>query len=361
MLIEELKKENLLDRNDKLIIVGYSEGSIVATKVLGLLKAQPHACILLGSGSMAFNYKTQSWEEWYSTDTFRKKLGSSDEQIKKEFKELGQIQSAITAMDENEFENAYKNTKPFGFGFAKWESFYIDKEVGFYDPVPNLLYANVPLLICVGDSDIRMPPALAKRSYDDLQKNGFEKGTLKIIQDEVHEFKKYDVFAITDTWIGSGGKTTKFTLGGDDLARIQEYAQRADVRKPIESLSWEGGEPDKSLECLRKAKESNLADPDLWFKLGLVLFADGKYDESVYALTKATIPTFPLAFASMVWIGHINDLRNNREGAISWYQKALEKYPGIPVQHDQWGITIDKRWIEERLITPFKGIEGVKR
>jgi hypothetical protein len=63
----------------------------------------------------------------------------------------------------------------------------------------------------------------------------------------------------------------------------------------------------------------------------------------------------------MVWIGHINDLRNNREEAMSWYQKALETYPGFPIQHDQWGITIDKRWIEERLKAPFKGIEGVKR
>ena len=214
MLIEKMKKENLLDSNDKLIIVGYSEGSIVATKVLGLLKVQPNACILLGSGSLAFNYKTQSWEGWYSTDTFRRRLGSSDEQIKKDFKELGQIQSAIIAMDENKFENEYKNSKPFGFGFAKWESYYIDKEVGFYDPVPNLLYANVPLLICVGDSDVPMPPALAKRTYDDLRKNGFEKGTLEIIKDEVHELKKYDVFAIIDAWTGSGGRPRNLRLMG---------------------------------------------------------------------------------------------------------------------------------------------------
>ena len=66
---------------------------------------------------------------------------------------------------------------------------------------------------------------------------------------------------------------------------------------------------------------------------------------------------FPIHYASMVWIRHINDLLSNREEAVSWYKKALTHYPGFPVQHDQWGIKLDKKWIEERLETPFTGIK----
>lgn len=56
----------------------------------------------------------------------------------------------------------------------------------------------------------------------------------------------------------------------------------------------------------------------------------------------------------MTWLGHVLDLRNQRDRAIQWYNKALAQYPGFPVQHDQWGIIIDKKWLEERLKTPFK-------
>lgn len=56
-LIRFLKKQRYITENDQLVITGYSEGSLVATKVAGLLKKPPHAIILLGSGSLAFNYQ----------------------------------------------------------------------------------------------------------------------------------------------------------------------------------------------------------------------------------------------------------------------------------------------------------------
>jgi hypothetical protein len=59
----------------------------------------------------------------------------------------------------------------------------------------------------------------------------------------------------------------------------------------------------------------------------------------------------------MTWIGHINDILNHRQEAISWYKKALAHDQGFPVQHDNWGIVIDTEWIEERLKTPFTGIK----
>ena len=59
----------------------------------------------------------------------------------------------------------------------------------------------------------------------------------------------------------------------------------------------------------------------------------------------------------MVWMGHLNDLQNNRTQAVEWYKKAMDTYPGFPAQHDNWNMKIDQNWIEERLKTPFRGIK----
>jgi len=357
-LILELKSRELLRTADDLVIVGYSEGSIVATKVLALLKEQPAACILLGSGSSAYNFKTQSWQDWHQTDLLRRMKGWSDEQIQTEFRQLGKLTTALLEIDEESFEGEYKKNGPYGFGFAPWESLYIDRECQFYDPVPNLLTANIPVLICIGQNDTAMPMTLARRAYEHLLTNGYEKATFRVIEGEVHQYKKYDVFAIMDAWIDSGYRSTEFVLDEQDKQIIANWEASVDqIARAIDELPWQGGAPEKALECFRKAKDTDYQEQDPWFKLGLVLFGSAHYEESMYSFKKTTDPDFIACFASMTWIGHINDILNHRQEAISWYKKALAHDPGFPVQHDNWGIIIDKKWIEERLKTPFTGIK----
>lgn len=355
--IKKLKDIDILSENKQLILVGYSEGSIVATKVLDLLKKQPAACVLLGSASLAFNYKTQSWKEWHMTEVYRRLKKWSDEQLQKEFEEFGSLVNDMLTINETVFENEWKKTNPYGFGFAPWESYYIDKEVIFYNPTANLLKSNIPVLICIGENDIAMPVVLAKRTYENLLENGYQKAAFRVIEDEVHQYRKYDVFAIIDAWLDSDGETTEFVLDRNDRQYIEKNALIDEITSAISGLPWEGGESDKTLNSFRKAREIDIKKPASWFKLGLVLFADGYYDESLYSFTKATDPGFPIYFSSMVWIGHLNDLMHNREEAVSWYKKGLEHYNGFPVQHGQWGMNIDEDWIRERLRTPFTGIQ----
>jgi len=357
--VEELKKKNLLATEDDLVIVGYSEGSTVATKVLGLLKKQPAACVLLGSASMAYNYKTGPWQDWYRTDLYRQKKNWSDEQIEKEFMEFGTAMMNILEMDEVTFETEYKNSKPFGFGFAPWESYHIDKEVLFYDPTANILAANVPVLICIGEDDMAMPMIKAKKTYQDLLANGFEKGTFRVIKDEVHQYKKYDVFAIINAWIESEGTTSEFVLKADDQAFIDKFTQTDQVMDMINSLPYGGGQPEKALEYFEMAKKIQYQEAQPWYKLGLVLFPDGYYEEALYAFNHALDSSFVIRYASMVWIGHIKDIQNHRQEAVQWYNKALQAYPGFAVQHDNWHMKIDRDWIQARLLTPFEGISNL--
>ena len=354
--IEELKRTGLLKDEKDLVIVGYSEGSVVATKVLSILKKQPYACILLGSATLGYNCNSQSIEDFYMTDVLRRLKNWTDEQIKTELSQLCQIHKDLLNMDEERFENEYKNSNPFGFGFAMWESFYIDREVVLYDPVPSLLYANIPVLICIGEDDVSMPMISAKKTYERLKNSGLTV-TYRSIEKETHQYAKYDVFAIIDTWLCNDGLSTDFLLHKSDSLIIEKYAKANELVNEISDIPYGGGYPEKILTCYQKATESNITDANTWFTLGLKLFADGYNDEAYNSFSKATDSTFAAYFASLVWMGHLKDLENQRKEAVTLYQKALKAYPGFPVQHDNWNIVIDKTWIEERIKVPFKGVK----
>ncbi|MFO7933197.1 MAG: hypothetical protein R6U78_03855 [Bacteroidales bacterium] len=352
--IEELKRSGTLKHEKDLVIVGYSEGSVVATKVLGILKKQPYACILLGSADMRCDWSNpRSIEDFYLTDVLRRLKNWTDEQIRTEYDQMCQIRKALLNMDEETFENDYKNSKPFGFGFAMWESFYIDREAGLYDPLPNLRYANIPVLICIGEDDMAMPAVQAKRTFERLKNTGSDKVTFRLIEKEVHQYKKYDVFAIIDTWLDSQFRSTDLTFQKSDSIIIEKYARANKIIEEIQSLSYEGGNPGRALDCYQKAIETEMTDMGAWFSLGIRLVASGYNDEAYASFARATDPTFAARFASLVWMGHLKDLRDRREEAVSFYKKALDAYPGFPVQHSQWDMLIDKNWIEERIRIPF--------
>jgi predicted esterase len=354
--IDELKRMGLLKDEKDMVVVGYSEGSIVATKVLSILKKQPYACILLGSATLANNCYTNSIEDFYMSDVLRRLKHWNDEQIQTEFSQQCKIRKALLNMTEEEFENKYKNSKPYGFGFAMWESFYIDREVAFYDPVPSLLYANIPVLICTGENDVSMPMTSAKKVYDKLKNNELQI-TFRYIENEVHQYKKYDLFPILDAWLNSKFESTSFTLQKSDSVIIEKYARANELINEISAIPFGSGYSQKIIKCYQKAVESKTLEADTWYFLGLKLFANGYNEEAYNSFSRAEDSTFALYFASLVWKGHLADLKNNRKEALELYQMALNVYPGFPVHHDNWNIVIDKMWIEERIKVPFKGVE----
>jgi pimeloyl-ACP methyl ester carboxylesterase len=207
-LIAKLKERKMLCSEDDLVLVGHSEGSIVATKVLPLLQKQPSACILLGSGSLAFDFEKQSWEDWYFVDHMRRVSGMSDKQIQQVFSLFKKIDEELPTIDEKTFENQWKKNA-YPVDIAPWESYNCLMEFHHYDPVPNLLASNVPVLICIGQNDGAMPMVLAERTYKHLKLNGFKKATFVVIEGEDHQYKKEDAFTIIDQWIKSNCESTK--------------------------------------------------------------------------------------------------------------------------------------------------------
>jgi predicted esterase len=354
--IEELKRCGSLKDEKDLVIIGYSEGSIIASKVLGMLKKQPYACILLGSATFDYDCNNPSIEGFSKADVLRRLRNLTDEQIETEFNRLCKIQKALLSMDEEEFENEYKKSRPFGVGFAMWESLNVHKQLAFYDPIPNLLYANIPILICIGEDDLAMPMTSAKKLYQRLKNRGLDVSFSSIAK-EVHQYKKYDVFPIIDTWLSSNFQSTDFILQKSDSMIIERYRAMYELTDEISAIPYGGGYPEKIIKSFEKAIERNLSDASIWFTLGLKLFADNYHNEAFTSFSKATDSTFFGSFGSLVWMGHIKDLNNKRNDAVAYYQKALDVYPGFPIQHDNWKMVIDKAWIEERIKFPFTGVD----
>ncbi|MEW6456439.1 MAG: hypothetical protein AB1410_06995 [Acidobacteriota bacterium] len=124
--------------------------------------------------------------------------------------------------------------------------------------------------------------------------------------------------------------------------------------KIVEELNYkrEGKTPFLIYE---KTKNLNIEKYDFWFKLGLLLFDSGFYKESFLAFEKVFKLESPelYKFASLTWMGHLKDLEGQREEAVKYYKQALERDTGNSMQHSQYRMRINRKWIEQRLKTPF--------
>lgn len=123
----------------------------------------------------------------------------------------------------------------------------------------------------------------------------------------------------------------------------------------ISRLPWEGAGKE-ALKAFELARSSQLKDINLWFSLGIKLVDGGTYAEAFESMKKImeSSPPKEMNFVALIWMGHLKDLLGEREKAVEYYQEAL-KYDtgGTAMRHDQWGISLNRQWVEERLKTPF--------
>jgi tetratricopeptide (TPR) repeat protein len=127
-------------------------------------------------------------------------------------------------------------------------------------------------------------------------------------------------------------------------------AQAKILISKIRDLPWAGASEDP-LRLWQQARELKLEDEGPRFKLAMLLYDSRHYAESLDAMTQ--LERTDSRFAALVWEGHLLDLLGRREEAVGRYQEAL-KVPGSPsMQHGQYGMTINRMWVEERLKTPF--------
>lgn len=141
------------------------------------------------------------------------------------------------------------------------------------------------------------------------------------------------------------------------LGLVREAIPRtaAEIEEAIGDLEWTGTGA-AALEFYRNPDTAAVTTPRVWFKLGLLLFDGGSWTESLEAFRKCGDLSKANGdlFGALVWMGNINDLLGNRETAVTCYTEALKNDPGWALQHDQYGLRIDRAWVEQRLKNPFK-------
>jgi hypothetical protein len=123
------------------------------------------------------------------------------------------------------------------------------------------------------------------------------------------------------------------------------------VTAKIQNLPWAGAGP-AALQAYRQAQQVKIDDVSTRGKLALMLY-DGRYYQEALDIVKS-LEQGEWRFFALVWEGHLLDLLGKRDDAVAAYQEAL-KVPGTPsMRHDQYGMIIDKKWVEERLKVPFE-------
>jgi hypothetical protein len=133
-------------------------------------------------------------------------------------------------------------------------------------------------------------------------------------------------------------------------------ANKALIAK-IDELPWVGAGK-SALDLFNEAKGMDFQGGDSWYRLGMKLY-DGKYyPEALHSFEKAVEWSGEgsrYTFVYQVWKGHVIDLLGGRRGdALECYKEALERYSGLQMRHDQYGMVINKQWIEKRIREPFE-------
>ncbi|MGO9087393.1 MAG: M1 family aminopeptidase [Terriglobales bacterium] len=113
---------------------------------------------------------------------------------------------------------------------------------------------------------------------------------------------------------------------------------------------------EEALQLMPRARELHLTHSQAWRHLGLMLYDARHYPESLECFQKAfeTTTDKDYQFMALAWQGLLLDLMGRREAAIEAYKAAQANGSEQLFRHDQYKLSIDQKWIEERLRTPFK-------
>ena len=120
-------------------------------------------------------------------------------------------------------------------------------------------------------------------------------------------------------------------------------------------LAW-GWEAADSPAVFESVRNEPIESADFWYELGVCLYKKDRRSEALACFAKAAVvPADPIyAFAAQSWMGLLEDLAGRRAEALAHYRKALSLNTGGVMNHRDLGLRIDKKWLEERLASPFQ-------
>lgn len=146
----------------------------------------------------------------------------------------------------------------------------------------------------------------------------------------------------------------------EDMLQIDAPSEKMlGLQERLGDIAWDGAGSEVIAlyeECIADEK---IAESDGigggWGILGLKLIGGGYWDEALDTFERSynLSDSANWEFTSLVWQGHVYDIRGERDEAISRYEQALEVEDFRYMRHDQWGIVLDYEWARDRLKEPF--------
>ncbi len=122
----------------------------------------------------------------------------------------------------------------------------------------------------------------------------------------------------------------------------------------LDKLPWDNA-GSEALDLYKRFTAEDVDNERLLCPLGLKLVGGGYLSEAMdlFERCEKHAGTTLNKFTALVWLGHLLDLQGRRGEALGKYRAALEMPNQGNMQHDQWGITINREWVQERLQAPF--------
>ncbi len=136
----------------------------------------------------------------------------------------------------------------------------------------------------------------------------------------------------------------------------------AELPDRVRNLPYNGAW-DEGLGLYKISVENEVPDYRIWFKLGMVVFEGGYFEEALDCFRRLLDLESPsdYDFMALTWMGNVWDARGQREDAIKYYRQALKISPDGAWRHDQFGIESSQEWIENRLQSPYDWSTIIKK
>jgi tetratricopeptide (TPR) repeat protein len=163
---------------------------------------------------------------------------------------------------------------------------------------------------------------------------------------------------------------------GVEIAKWKEHlvARRAALENSPDTIVWrhvrdpKGWGAEASEGLAKKYGDDwpdRLTDTTAFLRTGFALYECKRYGDALKVFEKLfekNADDTGTQAVALVWQGHMLDLLGRRDQAVERYKKALAG--GISQggqRHDQYGIIINRKWVEDRIKDPFARMENKQK
>ena len=159
-----------------------------------------------------------------------------------------------------------------------------------------------------------------------------------------------------------------------DVSVFRKWISKSDdepgTAKPtLDNLPWDNAGPE-ALEVYQQFVDEDVEYAGKWKTLGIKLVGGDFLEQAFDSFNQCKeLLSHEKSFeyiTSLIWQGHIYDIWQERQQALQKYKEALDvvdQYKDnqldfdieklVFVRHDQWGVVINYKWLNDRFETPF--------